>query len=56
MKILNGQRNWILSSLLVGMVSAAMLVILVPGVELLLTLVTRVFKHSRKVFAFHMLS
>ena len=38
----------------VGMVTHAVIAILVLGVELLPTLVTRIFKQSRKVFAFHM--
>ena len=39
--------------LLVGMVKRAMVVILAPGVELPLTLATRILDHSRKVSVFH---
>ena len=37
------------------MMTVAMIAILAHGVELLLTLVTRILKQSRKVFALHML-
>ena len=46
---------WVHYSLLVEMLPIAMNVIAVLSVELLFTEATRIFKHPRKMFAFHML-
>ena len=51
---MNRHTDWLLSSLLVGAVTLAMVLILVHGVELFLALVTRILKHSREVLVFHM--